>query len=560
MAKIKILSDHLKNIIAAGEVIERPANVVKELMENSLDADASFIEVEIERGGKTYILVSDDGEGMDEEDLYLAVERHATSKISAIEHLKEISSFGFRGEALPSIGAVAHLKICSVKKEMEFGHCLEVCFGDRGEIYPCPLRRGTRVEVRDLFLRTPARLKFLRSKGAEAKRCEDIFMKIALAHGDRGFSLRRDGREIYFLEQGQGLKTRLSNLWPSTLVEEMIKVEQSQRTYSITGLVTPPSLSQRRGNRILFYVNNRPIQDRLLMKALRSAYEGMLLGREFPAAVLFINVPPHEVDVNVHPSKEEIRFRDESSIFSFVHGAIKRTISSSYSPVFTTSSLSVRENSPSYEESNIFPKKEITSSESVSPFRGKHISFTSGASKISLGEFSYLGQILNSYLLVSLKDTSLMIVDQHAAHERVLYEKLYRAPLSSQSLTVPMVKKIPTGIEKELVTILKKAGFGFKIEHNDFILYSYPAILSSEEVMEVMEEVLSRQIEGIEEIYKLMACKRAIKAGTPLGEHEAMALLKEWFKVPNRNFCPHGRPTVIHMDSNVLEKMFKRRG
>ncbi len=554
MGTIRILSEHLKNIIAAGEVIERPSNVIKELMENSLDASSSFVEVEIEGGGKTYMMVQDDGEGMSQDELPLAIQRHATSKIFSITHLKEISSFGFRGEALPSIGAVSHLKICSVKGDMDVGYCIEVCFGKTSETYPCSLREGTRVEVRDLFIRTPARLKFLRSKGAEAKRCEETFMKIALAHTDKGFSFKRDGKEIYFLEGGEDLYQRLSHLWPPTFVKEMIEIEDSYGPISLKGMVAPPSLSQRRGNRILFYVNNRPIQDRLLMKALRSAYEGMLLTREYPAAVIFLNIPPTDIDVNVHPSKEEIRFRDESFIFSFVQKTVKKAITSSTfasSPPPTHKSYVIQEDSPFYHEENPFPGKQIP----PPSLPGTEKSFSAHPPL----PFSYLGQVLNSYLLLSLEEGGLMIVDQHAAHERVLYESLRKSSLSSQPLSFPIEKKLPPGIEKGIFDLLKKAGFGFKRRGYRIIIHSYPIILSSGEVKEFLEELLCRQLEGIEEIYKLIACKRAIKAGTRLGYHEAMALLEEWFKTENREFCPHGRPTMIHLDPTTLEKMFKRR-
>ncbi len=559
MARIRPLSNHLINIIAAGEVIERPANVVKELVENSLDAGASEVEVEIEKGGKGLVLVQDNGEGMDEEDLPLAVQSHATSKIYSLEHLTQISSFGFRGEALSSIGAVSHLKICSITPSSEIGACIEVEFGELGEVYPCALSRGTRVEVRDLFLRTPARLKFLRSTATEARRCQDIFVRMALAHLDKRFSFKRQGSEVFLMEEGEALRTRLARVWPSSVVEEMLEIEDVRGYAKIKGLVSPPHLSQKRGNRIMFYVNSRPIQDRLLMRSLSSAYEGKLLSREFPCAILFLELPPSKIDINVHPSKEEVRFRDESLIFSLVHNAVKQVIDPP--PVHTSFEL---HSPPSpYGQHISFPEVS-EKGESRGPGREVRPPFAPTPETGELPSedegFSYLGQVLDSYLVISVGGESLLIVDQHAAHERVLYERYIRSPrFYSQPLHMPLVVDLPPSVEDSFLSHLKKVGFEFELKGNCLVLHSYPSILKANEVKEVLEGTFSSPRDRIKEMYRLMACKRAIKAKTPLAPHEAMALLRSWFNTPEREFCPHGRPTVIYMDEETLEKMFKRR-
>lgn len=568
MPNIKILPQHVQNMIAAGEVVERPASVVKELVENSLDAGADHIHCEIQGGGEILILVHDNGMGMTEEDLRLCVKRHATSKLYSHEDLFAISSFGFRGEALPSIGSVSHLKICSKTEDEKYGHVIEVIFGVEQGLSVCAMNRGTKVEVRDLFLKVPARLKFLKSKNVEAKKCQEIFYKTALCHLDKDFVFIADGKQVFNFSKGEDFLMRLGKIWPDRLVANFREVDFAEGAYKVYGYVGDPKYPQARGDRIIFYVNKRPIKDRILLKALKQAYAGKILGKEYPCGVIFIDMPFNDVDVNVHPAKMEVRFRDESYIISVVYRAIKRTLDKIYVPIFEVEQDRKKidynfKHNELYVKDNHISKKTLTARE----FNSEN-GYLFSLEKVykdnvikTKNKIGYMGQIANTYLLI--KDNErIIILDQHAVHERILFENLKkRIKTSHQKLLKPIEIKIQSGIEeKDVINFFKESGFMGKVGGGKVIITSYPSFLDLKEIEQCLKEFFLSGKIALNDFIELIACKKAIKAGTYLVDYEAEQLIKEWLQCENRDFCPHGRPTNLIFDEKELEKMFKRKG
>lgn len=572
--------------------MERPASVVKELVENSLDAGAGRVDVTLERGGQGLIIVQDDGSGIASEELSLAVTRHATSKLQQVEDLSSILSFGFRGEALPSIASVSDFAITSKWDRADEAMRMEVKAGAPGEVGPAALNAGTRVEVRELFANIPARLKFLKTEATENKRCQEILFRLCLAHPDTGFSLIVNGKESFRLPSGQTLESRLAKFWPPAVCDGLLPVEHNAGDLSVRGLAGSPSTAQGRSGRMLLYVNNRPVQDRLLVGAVRAAYQGKLLSREYPQVVLFLDLPPDQVDVNVHPAKQEVRFRDESRVFSSIRRGIVQALENGAGESL---SGNVREDSgPVVSEASVSSQARlIPGNEKFSTFRefksgygrkeyAPRISTPSASTPAAIAPdnspreehapsgleeygYSYLGQLGDTYLVLKRGENSLLLVDQHAAHERILYEAMRseRNKGDSQPLAVPLAMALhPSEAERlqEIWQDLRNAGFVLEMSGSGSLdLRGIPPTLDAGQAREYLRAALGAQSRGLEELWIMLSCKSAIKAGQPLAPDEALSLLETWLDCPDKDYCPHGRPVVLKWSLADLEKMFKRK-
>ena len=658
---ITLLPPELSNQIAAGEVVERPASVLKELVENSLDAGATEIMVRLENGGQTFLSVRDNGHGIPEDELELALTRHATSKVKSFAELLRIASYGFRGEALPSIASVASLTVTSAfaaETDAETGAgarpeaaYIEVTAGRISGRGPASLHQGTVVEVRDLFAGVPARLKFLKTPGTEMKRCQDLLVRLALNRLDVGFSLLAGDRETLRFFAGESLAARLAVIWPPSLTEGLIPVEYGVPGLRVHGLAGHPGSAQGKADKLLLYVNGRPVQDRLLTAAVREAYRGRLISREYPQAVLFLEIDPEAVDVNVHPAKSEVRFRDEKAVFSVVRRALIRALDTAlplndplggppdagrepFAPSSPAAPFPIRHGeAPPREERAarplgfwgdldtppLVPRREgdggeetrvirdfqgdanlpgnsapsgspavSVSSERPSSAMGAIFSATaeeerrpiygSGADPESrryepdspaerplmAGGLEYLGQVADTYLVVK-KGETLLLIDQHAAHERVLLHRIESEAGRglSQLLAMPLELALHASEMEELQTLWRElASLGFTLESSGphaLVVSGIPPQLSRKEAEGFLREALAGKKGGFDSLWHMMACRTAIKAGDTLTRDEAAGLVRQWTATPDAMFCPHGRPTAIALGPGELEKLFKRK-
>ncbi|MFP4236407.1 MAG: DNA mismatch repair endonuclease MutL [Desulfonatronovibrio sp.] len=579
MSAIKILSSGLQNQIAAGEVVERPASVVKELMENSLDAGAASIQVYLENGGQNLIEIIDDGFGLTPDDLPLALTRHATSKISSMEELSRISSFGFRGEALPSIASISRMTISSCPAGENEGFYLKLSFGELTEQGPAAMTPGTRVKVENLLANVPARLKFLKTRATENKKCIEAFIRHCLACLDTDFELFSESRSQYRFFANQSLRRRLEVIWPEQVCENLQEFSEQHMGISIHGLASNPQSTQARADRLLFYVNRRPVNDRMLLSAVRQAYKGRLLSREYPQAVVFIDLPPEEVDVNVHPAKNEVRFRNEKEVFPLVVRALRPCVqtnvyqSAQLDPISNKFPEKVHENISSYEsteQENLFTRLrekqsglEFTQTPKESFL--ERMNAPPRNQPISTRGLTYLGQMEKSYLLFLKNDSTLLIVDRHAAHERVMLEKIKTGFNKTVIKRLVLPEKMALhASELELIqTIwkeLKDMGFILEINPDNQLLVSgIPDFFSPREAIQSLKDILTQKIMNLDQIFIAMSCRTAIKSGTSLTPDEAAGLMEKLLACENNQFCPHGRPISRQLDHNELQKMFKRK-
>ncbi len=610
---IEVLPDLVANQIAAGEVVERPASVVKELVENALDARATRIDIDIERGGKKRIRVTDDGVGMGREDALLSLDRHATSKIRAATDLQSVGTFGFRGEALPSIAAVSRMTLETKGEADPLGTRVRVRGGTITGVEDVPRRRGTTVEVSDVFFNAPARSKFLKAVGAEARAVSDVVSVLALANASVGFGLTSGERVLLELPPAADLTARVAALWGRDAATTLIAISTEADGVQLRGLIQRPDAAKSGFRRAHLFVNGRPFRSRPLLVAVDRGYRTTISERVRPWALLYLRMPPGTVDMNVHPAKAEVRFRDASAVESFVEEAVRAGLTSDSSAATMDTQLAppqllVREPSPpparreSEEESQTalflsadasgtaaFSGAGATAGEAVHRVGTRAASDEAtgrsedGARDRQVGgepipfveERPRLWQVLNSYVLAETGE-GLIIIDQHSAHERILFERLNRAFEESgqtgQRLLFPLTLRLSKAEFEQveaLSGILNRVGFEVEgFGGNTIIVHAVPDPHPYFDAERCLREMIDELVAGSEltrsaknqheKIAMTFACKGAIKAGQALSEGEMEELFDQLFATELPYHDVHGRPTVVRLSKSELERKFGR--
>jgi DNA mismatch repair protein MutL len=582
---IQVLPPELVNRIAAGEVVERPASVLKELLENAIDADAQQMEVHVQDGGRTSLKIVDDGTGMAEDDLLLSVESHATSKIKTNEDLETIATFGFRGEALSSIASVSILDILTNTGANETGHRLRVEGGIIRAIDPGVRERGTTITVRNLFFNTPARQKFLRSPQAEMRHINKYFRQIALAWPERSFQLYRGDTSLLKLP-ATNLRERIATVFSEGVADMLVPVEVTDGPFTLTGFVGKPQLVQSWKGEQFLYINRRFIRNRGINHAVMSGYGPSIDARQTPFYVLFLDVDYDQVDVNVHPTKMEVRFQDDQKIYRFFYHAIQKLLSD---PSQTPTSFTVESTQQLASwtpRGNARPAQRsagtVTMNLPLAPPENPTEQWTqSAASPAEIGQLpeqdpwtpeEQIWQVHNKYLLSQVK-SGVVLIDQHNAHEEILYEKalerIHEGAGKSQQLLFPL--SIELNFEDvlalgEVTPTLQKIGFDLKLSgERTLVVEGKPPELrqgTEERVLRgFFESYQSNELDGYEGFHRvaaLYACHSAIKTGEPLQQEEMRLLVDELFRTSSPHFCPHGRPIVINLSLEEIDKWFLR--
>jgi DNA mismatch repair protein MutL len=571
---IKVLSEELALAIAAGEVVERPESVVKELLENSLDAGARRIEIVTEGGGRELIEVSDDGSGIPAAEMLLAVARFATSKLSTMEDLFSIESLGFRGEALASISAVARLELISRSADEINGTRLVVDGGQVGEPYSIGTPQGTLVRVRDLFFNVPARRKFLKKESTERRRISSQVSRYALAYPDVLFKLTQEGRTSFQSSGSGNPRETLAAVFGVKTARQMIALPATpDAPVKVAGFISP--LSVHRGSRrgMTFFINGRYVQDASLSAAVTQAYHGLLMVGRYPLAVIFLEIPPDEVDVNVHPAKAEIRFRNPDIVFSVVQRVVRATLLGQTPPPTIDLQRDWKNEGWADRSRAVSPDWALSSTdiEKAAAIRGMQPALPAGG----LPLLRAIGQVGAAYLVAEGPD-GLYLIDQHAAHERVLYDVLMEASkqgeIESQTLLEPVtIEFTPTQAEilEDHLEVMKRLGFEIEpFGQRTYRLRSLPGLLTDvvpeqalRSVVEDFEEDETPLMSETEARLAARVCKRAaVKAGQVLSLTEQQQLLRDLEGCQSPRTCPHGRPTMIHLSVEALERQFGRRG
>jgi len=612
---IKILPNNIANKIAAGEVVQRPASVLKELLENSIDAEANSIEVFIKNAGKTLIQVVDNGFGMSETDAIACVKRHATSKIFSIDDLEAIRTFGFRGEALSSISSVAKVEIKTSQKNENIGTLLTIEESDNIQIEKGNYPKGTSISVKNLFYNTPGRRKFLKTNSTELKHITDSFKRIALSYPNISFKFWNND-ELVFNYSSSTMEDRIKQVIDENILSGLIEVEENTDYLSIKGFIAKPTyLRKSKGEQFLF-VNKRYVISKIINHSVFTAYDHLLEKGEYPFFILYIDLDPKRIDINVHPAKMEIKFDDERNIYNFVKAIIRKSIGQydlvpnvsfnetsevtaslkmensdyipkgdfSNRPNFSSSLNQKREKQGIYDEKeidllfgniNTNIKKENANSNTNHPFEENVYQHSSNISvdNTEHNSTSFIISLHNKYILSPIR-SGLMVIDQHVAHERILYDKAINSfdadfPFSQQLLFTEEIKLDPADYEllQSISPYLTKLGFEIKFKNKNIVeIYGVPADIKSGYEAETLKGIINeyrineeeKHLEERDNVAKSFSCKTAIKAGDKLTEQEMRALVDHLFATSMPYVCPHGRPIIFKISLAEFDKRFGR--
>jgi DNA mismatch repair protein MutL len=593
--RIVVLSAEIANKIAAGEVVERPASIVKELVENSIDARADDIRVELEGGGCQTIKVMDNGFGIASDDVMLVFERHATSKIQAFEDIFNVVSFGFRGEAMPSIAAVARVELLTRNHKDLSGTKVIVEGGQIKDVSPIGCPRGTQVTVTRIFAHVPARRKFLKTEATEQAACLDVITRAALAHPEIRFKVWANGREVFAAPEVKDITQRIASVMGRDFVDHCLAVENQKDRLFLSGFISRPEFTKSNSKNIYLFVNKRFVRDPSITHAVLTAYKQVIEPRRYPAAVLFLELPPGDVDVNVHPAKLEVRFRDSRSVYDIVSQTIAQGLAGAR---VSEGSLLYRlqprqqdfrpydfrkKDLPANEKPNLFYGKNMQQAVTDDLLKGSAVSekmsvydptvFQSKES-VTFSHLRYIGQFANSYLVLE-GNKVLILLDQHAAHERIMLEKLKREAGRHEAIQTLLLPEIVHLTPAEYAVFeasmdwIREMGLdveGFGVD--TIVVRSIPAMLSHLSVKEMISDVVQQLKEENQtsslagkkdKIMMAWACRAAIKANCVLSPDEALTLCRELDETPFPLTCPHGRPVIISFSLTEVERLFKRK-
>jgi DNA mismatch repair protein MutL len=604
MGKILILDDSVSSKIAAGEVIERPVSVVKELVENSIDAGSKHIIIEIEKGGKKLIKVTDDGEGISKDDVRPAFERHATSKIHKLDDIFNIKTLGFRGEALPSIACVSEVVVLTKTSTEPLGTRCEIRGGTMEKIEEAPAREGCCIEIRNLFYNTPARLKFLGSETQEISHIVDLVMRLSIGNPYISFRLVSDGKEILYTSGNGDYNEVIARVYGKDVARQIIQIKKSFSSGNIFGFISTPQFN--RGNRTgeTFFVNRRLIKDKGLSFTLERAYKTLLPTSRFPIAMVMIDIDSSQIDINVHPAKLEIKFQKENEVHKALFEAVLQSLKKKIlvpqekfdkapedidsmeksRPQVLEQQRILELEQGKCEENNLlksvyFPSTHDIISKRSAIYEGTHnqsyfVNKTESqqadvAGKLKINKI--VGQLFNTYIIAE-GEGEFYLIDQHAAHERILYEKYsnrFRQKPASQELIQPYALKLSIqdmAFVEEYNQDIKNMGFDFSIFGKDTVLirsvpYFFDRVVNPETLAEVLDNFRGEEyivLHPREKFIASMACHTALKAGDALNSIQMNDLITQLNNLENPFTCPHGRPTIISMTLYVLEKKFKR--
>lgn len=595
--RIVVLSEEVANQIAAGEVVERPASIVKEMVENALDAGASDILLELEKGGLRSLRVTDNGSGIEREDVALVFERHATSKIMQMEDIFSAGSFGFRGEAMASIASVAHVELLTRRSDDIEGTKAVAQAGKILEITPAGLPSGTQITVTELFANVPARRKFLKTETAEQSACLDTITRLALAHPEIRFRVRVDGKETFAAPPSKDITGRMAKILGEDFIRSCLEVGEQKKRVNLKGFISHPAVTRYNSKNIYLYVNCRFIRDTSLTHALLAAYRQVIEPRRYPAACMFLDLPGEEVDVNVHPAKLEVRFRHASEIYELVSQSVSRVLGNARAaPETMAYRLTPQKNTfaPSgfwrpkdvsqvtegtdniYSRQNLQQAitQDLLKRTENAPESYANVEINTRTEKFTFARQQYLGQFADAYLVFGGPD-GMILLDQHAAHERIILERLKASgadKVISQPLLMPEVISLPPAqisLFQEALPLFAEIGLELEIFGRDaIVIKALPACLPRVTPGDLIAD-LAAQLESDQALPSLagrkekllasLACRAAIKANTPLSPQEVSSLCRDLEKTPFSLTCPHGRPISVQFSLYEIQRMFKRK-